>query len=223
MEITSWVNAGCIYAMPINRCPFCDEEFASDNSGGLLILPIEPFSTSAPSQGGEGEDDRASREAEQQSRFAIMCYFDVIVVVRCGVCHFQGSISVKVRYMCGGCGKFLHPHAPLHVSRFVSTIPVRFYLWFGATDYDVFALFIHWITREKVGFRFWWNDHSLCRRQPFPDGFIPRCAGRTGRWHSFETMYAQRIVSDFDAGTLPLCEGTKLGNLLCNILNCSPS
>ncbi|CAM9371440.1 unnamed protein product [Scytosiphon promiscuus] len=106
-------HARCIYAMPINRCPFCDEEYASDNSGGLLILPIEPFSTSAASQGGEEEDDRASREAEQQSR--------------------------------------------------------------------------------------------------------------TGRWHSFETMYAQRIVSDFDAGTLPLCDGTKLGNLLCNILNCSPS
>lgn len=46
---------------------------------------------------------------------------------------------------------------------------------------------------------------------------------RTGRWHSFETMYAQRVVADFDAGTLPLCEGTKLGSLLCNILNCSPS
>eukprot|EP00903_Cladosiphon_okamuranus_P010796 g10200.t2 len=46
---------------------------------------------------------------------------------------------------------------------------------------------------------------------------------RTGRWHSYETMYAQRIVADFDAGTMPLSEGTKLGNFLCNILNCSPS
>lgn len=46
---------------------------------------------------------------------------------------------------------------------------------------------------------------------------------RTGRWHSYETMYAQRIVADFEAGTMPLSEGTKLGNFLCNILNCSPS
>ncbi|CAN0417888.1 unnamed protein product [Laminaria digitata] len=36
-------------------------------------------------------------------------------------------------------------------------------------------------------------------------------------------MYAQRIVADFEAGTMPLSEGTKLGNFLCNILNCSPS
>lgn len=47
--------------------------------------------------------------------------------------------------------------------------------------------------------------------------------GRTGRWHSYETMYAQRIVADFEAGTMPLSEGTKLGSFLCNILNCSPS
>lgn len=46
---------------------------------------------------------------------------------------------------------------------------------------------------------------------------------RTGRWHSYETMYAQRIVGDFEAGTMPLSEGTKLGSFLCNILNCSPS
>lgn len=77
-------NAGCIYAMPINRCPFCDEEFASDNSGGLLILPIEPFSTSTSSPG-EGEDDRAAREAEQQSRYAsvhpsVSVVVDVVVV-----------------------------------------------------------------------------------------------------------------------------------------------
>ncbi|CAM9798294.1 unnamed protein product [Discosporangium mesarthrocarpum] len=36
-------------------------------------------------------------------------------------------------------------------------------------------------------------------------------------------MYAQRIVADFEAGTIPLSEGTKLGSFLCSILNCSPS
>ncbi|CAM9187630.1 unnamed protein product [Ectocarpus fasciculatus] len=108
-------HARCIYAMPITRCPVCDQEFPNTNDGGLLILPVEPFSNAGGATG-ESEDD------------------------------------------------------------------------------------------PRTGAR---------------DGAETQT--RTGRWHSFETMYAQRIVADFDAGTLPLCEGTKLGSLLCNILNCSPS
>ena len=69
------------------------------------------------------------------------------------------------------------------------------------------------------------KDRYRVRRAQLPPAFwcVSSCWGRTGRWHSYETMYAQRIVADFDAGTMPLSEGTKLGNFLCNILNCSPS
>lgn len=41
---------------------------------------------------------------------------------------------------------------------------------------------------------------------------------RTGRWHSYETQYAQHVVEDFNAGTLPIAEGTKLASLLCRLV-----
>jgi hypothetical protein len=41
---------------------------------------------------------------------------------------------------------------------------------------------------------------------------------RTGRWHAYETLYAQHIIEDFEAGTLPISEGTKLGSLLCKLV-----
>eukprot|EP00611_Tribonema_gayanum_P009464 TRINITY_DN1925_c0_g1_i2.p1 TRINITY_DN1925_c0_g1~~TRINITY_DN1925_c0_g1_i2.p1 ORF type:complete len:305 (-),score=40.65 TRINITY_DN1925_c0_g1_i2:2120-3034(-) len=44
---------------------------------------------------------------------------------------------------------------------------------------------------------------------------------RTGRWHSYETLYAQHVIDDFEAGTLPIGEGTKLASLLCRLLNCN--
>ncbi|KAG5180041.1 hypothetical protein JKP88DRAFT_200737 [Tribonema minus] len=44
---------------------------------------------------------------------------------------------------------------------------------------------------------------------------------RTGRWHHYETQYAQHLMEDFEAGTLPIGEGTKLATLLCRLLNCN--
>jgi hypothetical protein len=44
---------------------------------------------------------------------------------------------------------------------------------------------------------------------------------RTGRWHAYETLYAQHIIEDFEAGTLPISEGTKLGSLLCKLVSSS--
>lgn len=74
-------NTGCIYAMPITRCPVCDQDFPLDksnnrNEGGLFILPIEPFSTDTPGSsggGGAGEtegggDDRGGRDVDLQQQ-----------------------------------------------------------------------------------------------------------------------------------------------------------
>eukprot|EP00903_Cladosiphon_okamuranus_P019592 g18019.t1 len=134
-------HARCIYAMPINRCPVCDQEFPSDKStnrheGGLFILPIEPFSTDSGGASGGANVGGAAGETEDDG--------------------------------------------------------------------------------DDLGGR--GADQQQQQQQ-----LLNQQHSRTGRWHSFETMYAQRVVADFDAGTLPLCEGTKLGGLLCNILNCSPS
>lgn len=54
--------AGCIYSMPIIRCPVCDADFGNDD--GLFILPVEPYSATNLFE----EDDRKGRDAEHQSR-----------------------------------------------------------------------------------------------------------------------------------------------------------
>jgi len=44
---------------------------------------------------------------------------------------------------------------------------------------------------------------------------------RIGRWHTYETAYTQHIIEDFEEGTLPITEGTKLASFLCGLLNCN--
>jgi hypothetical protein len=45
---------------------------------------------------------------------------------------------------------------------------------------------------------------------------------RRGKWGSEEWAYAQRLVQDFQAGLLPLENGTSLRTLLATALNCDP-
>lgn len=59
----AWRRAGCIYSMPITRCPVCDQEFGPDE--GLFILPVEPYSAGMLF----GDDDRRGREDQHQTRF----------------------------------------------------------------------------------------------------------------------------------------------------------
>lgn len=59
----AFLSPGCIYSMPISRCPYCDVEFGNDD--GLFILPIEPYSAAALF---EEDDHRKGRENDHQSR-----------------------------------------------------------------------------------------------------------------------------------------------------------
>lgn len=95
-------DAGCIYSMPITRCPFCDQKFPSDNEGGLFILPVEPFATDADTAAakpsGDSEDDRVDRDGEPQTRFCVRVSlrrcFGVKTWLVSSVCVCAGYIPV---------------------------------------------------------------------------------------------------------------------------------